>query len=936
MSKYSKFSAFTTANARMKSSIYIFILTIHLVNGFLPRTPPPGHWQTKTHFDITNTGILQAVSEYIFETKNTSATSPSFALNAFFGTDYNGMARMFETVRHVRTAVADTQENKRNIGYVHCNADQIKLGIKGKQLMTIASPEEDTCKDVPNIDKDCTDNMLVQNKLTSGFHHGRGNVKPPRSRGSKTGKCSHGGPADTSRRLPAKCGINKDTTVERLSPHYHLHNDAYLAAVAATKYFLIDKDSGILQHLGNETFDLLFHIKQRRKVSLAFAVDYSGSMGREIAAVKEKIIQIVTSTLGSENEPANYVLSLFSDPAIELSLVDSTIIVFTDADAKDANRINEIQTAATFKHIKVTTLRSGLCGRRMRNSANRYQRDTNFFESVAATTGGTVYDTTKEDIGNVLDEVIEDLFPTSEVILEYFTWNREDNQTRAVYVDKSIHVLKIVIKGASRKDEIDFLYPNGTKETFSTPTASRIFTDKNDLIMSIQKLSPGMYNLLRPNIVHIDYEVNITAQSSIEVDGETVEENQNGSSISVEGSPIVGNSTSNKYTYILTLINFGNGTCSELSILDPHGKVLMSYEPTGTFSDIDTLCSAKIIVPNTAFQVKVTAVDESNAIIIRTVPSVIRPTSVELMITSYRDDIALDKENEVSYSVINSGTNKEMYNVRLHDDKSFALEPLIHYHTLNAGDQANGSFILFPKNDIGVLTYQVMVELNKTLERRQTITKRVSVTKTERPVCEVVYLMGKCEIPSLNTANCSKYNWYAESNLYFRGTLIESISSSGGSAVHLEYQNLTDITEGPLKINISGVCCTPYITIDATDVDGFMSRCILDLSNGLEVESVDPVEDVILIPSTPTNTNKSYVVIGAVSGCVIFLCIVILIGVITKTYFGRMDKKKKYCITSRNGPKNKPIRNVQNISFSFHNRLEKFKDNDNDSYSQCY
>ncbi|XP_071140581.1 uncharacterized protein [Mytilus edulis] len=265
-----------------------------------------------------------------------------------------------------------------------------------------------------------------------------------------------------------------------------------------------------------------------------------------------------------------------------------------------------------------------------------------------------------------------------------------------------------------------------------------------------------------------------------------------------------------------------------------------------------------------------------------------------------------------------------MYNVRLFDDKSCALEPLIYYHTLNAGDQANGSFILFPKNDIGVLTYQVMVELNTTLERRQTITKRVSVTKTERPVCEVVSVMGKCEIPSLNTANCSKYNWYAESNLYFRGTLIESISSSGGSAVHLEYQNLTDITEGPLKINISGVCCTPYITIDATDVDGFMSRCILDLSNGLEVESVDPVEDVILIPSTPTNTNKSYVVIGAVSGCVIFLCIVILIGVITKTYFGRKDKKKKYCITSRNGLQNKPIRNVQNISFSFHNRLEKF------------
>lgn len=61
------------------------------------------------------------------------------------------------------------------------------------------------------------------------------------SKGSKTGKCSHGGPGDKSRELVAKCGINKDTTLEELSPHYHLHNDAYFAAVAATKYFLTDE-----------------------------------------------------------------------------------------------------------------------------------------------------------------------------------------------------------------------------------------------------------------------------------------------------------------------------------------------------------------------------------------------------------------------------------------------------------------------------------------------------------------------------------------------------------------------------------------------------------------------------------------------------------------------------------------------------------------------
>ena len=75
-------------------------------------------------------------------------------------------------------------------------------------------------------------------------------------------------------------------------------------------------DTGIVHLLGDKTFTSLFNIKQRQQVSLSFAVDYSGSMSGEIAAVKEEIIQLVTSTIGSENEPADYVLSLFSDPGI--------------------------------------------------------------------------------------------------------------------------------------------------------------------------------------------------------------------------------------------------------------------------------------------------------------------------------------------------------------------------------------------------------------------------------------------------------------------------------------------------------------------------------------------------------------------------------------------------------------------------------------------
>lgn len=54
--------------------------------------------------------------------------------------------------------------------------------------------------------------------------------------------------------------------------------------------------------------------------------------------------------------------------AIELSLNDSTVIVFTDADAKDAYRRKEVIEAATAKNIKITSILRSQCSGRKRRS----------------------------------------------------------------------------------------------------------------------------------------------------------------------------------------------------------------------------------------------------------------------------------------------------------------------------------------------------------------------------------------------------------------------------------------------------------------------------------------------------------------------------------------------------------------------------------------
>ena len=70
----------------------------------------------------------------------------------------------------------------------------------------------------------------------------------------------------------------------------------------------------MLEYLGEELFDSLFHVKVKANISLAIAIDYTNSMTDDIDAVKENVIKLLTDTAGSTNEPADYVLSLFHDP----------------------------------------------------------------------------------------------------------------------------------------------------------------------------------------------------------------------------------------------------------------------------------------------------------------------------------------------------------------------------------------------------------------------------------------------------------------------------------------------------------------------------------------------------------------------------------------------------------------------------------------------
>ncbi len=247
------------------------------------------------------------------------------------------------------------------------------LGRAGR--LTVASGA--TCLACPSA-SGCENNLISPAQWTSGYFSAlvfTGCNKP-------AGKCSHGGPRDRTAKDSPKGGINKDTSN---SPHGALHHSAAAAAVLASKRFLINLQT-----------DHHVTVEQLKKLlcgpTLAISIDTTASMRPIIEAVKNSAITIVNNRLGTDEEPAEYVLAPFNGPEVPDPIVTSDpnifkraisglsasgggdspepamtaafkavsaasssgdLFLFTDDNAKDASRETAVRDLAANKKIRV-------------------------------------------------------------------------------------------------------------------------------------------------------------------------------------------------------------------------------------------------------------------------------------------------------------------------------------------------------------------------------------------------------------------------------------------------------------------------------------------------------------------------------------------------------------------------------------------------------
>jgi hypothetical protein len=283
------------------------------------------------------------------------------------------------------------------------------LGVPGRPLFepSIVTAPCDDC--VRNECPDCLTHLHASD-LTTGYYTLRvsdpftdsflfeqfeDRVKPHNL------KCSHGGKVkmtfgiarDGSAKGDKSAGINKDTKNCIISPHDTKHVAAAKAAALATQKYL-------------EDIQRLIKVKKMKVLlgggpTLAMAIDTTGSMEDIILQVKQQAIQIVSSRIGTDEEPSNYVLVPFNDPSVgpvistedpfefmqaisgltadgggdcpELSMTGmlqamnsmedegGELLMFTDASSKDGSLVGAVEGIALSRSISISPMAFGSC-----------------------------------------------------------------------------------------------------------------------------------------------------------------------------------------------------------------------------------------------------------------------------------------------------------------------------------------------------------------------------------------------------------------------------------------------------------------------------------------------------------------------------------------------------------------------------------------------
>ncbi|KAJ8306733.1 hypothetical protein KUTeg_015774 [Tegillarca granosa] len=737
--------------------------------------------------------------------------------------------------------------------------------------------------------RSCENNIIVTDKLTSGYRSGQ-DIQKPVSSGGITGKCSHGGELDTSRTRTATCGINKDTISPRFSPHWFLHYSAASLAISATEDFFLQKDSTSQLNTESLIFQNILGLKVKTGSSLAFVIDKSTSMREEIKEVTKWTVDKVSSVIGTPMEPANYVLVTFSDPiqytsafvtkdgnemvnklqsiivkgggtdcpeltfsglrkAVELSMEGSTVICFTDDKSKDDHLKEEVTTSANSKNITLTfvTFKSA-CSLRKRSIQNYDTPKTTkrgvsspVFEEVARATGGRVYSVSLKTVGNVLDEEFMANFPSSEVSVDFF----QLNSSKAVffYVDKNLLSFRVAITGKKDADEVYITSPSDERFPFidgNTKGTSRIMLSENQHILIIPKPLAGRWELVS-NHGNGDLVVNITGQSAFDFSFSLMEQTKDGNMYESVGNPVVGQN----YTIIVTV--FGQNVTDKgatLKLINFKGHKIreFSLDKKADFTNMSNQYFTSLTMVRKKFVFQFITQDDSGNTLKRINWMSITPVNVKLHLIPIYDMVTYGVEKNISFRISNPSNVVLNLESNIQISSGNIVSSATRHHAVNPGSEIEDYFTI--RADIlssDIIIYYIQVNPSESREILQSLSGRLQVTIIQHPICHVVFKEGSCQ--NVTRSNCNKRKWFAITETMFSGTRISSVTlAKTGPHTNMTIGDIKAFN-GQLQINISGTCCESYNRLEILDTDGYLAKCHLLFSSEVQLHIENNVKE---------------------------------------------------------------------------------------------
>ncbi|XP_060079489.1 von Willebrand factor A domain-containing protein 7-like [Ylistrum balloti] len=764
----------------------------------------------------------------------------------------------------------------------------LTFGTLASIHQNVATTGTATCRNCDDsIPNSCNNNLLVKNRLTSGYLYSQSSFPKPLGDPRATeGKCSHGGVNDFGRNTPATGGINKETPDWNWSPHAHLHNISGQTAVQATAAFFIDATTGLLSGINRTTITDVFKLKKPlQELSMGFVIDVTGSMANDINSLKNTLIDRLSAVIGTPNAPHKYVLSTFSDPAnlttifvtndghemihkierltvggggdcpeytlsgiltaINASDPYSLIYVATDADTKDTDMADMVTEEANAKHITLQFILTGNCSgvtRRRRDmffpeKHVRQKRDTsNIFEQLAQSTGGQVYHVDHSEVTATLDHVLEKDFPSSKAIIDYFVQASTDSDTMNITVDSEAAVLVVTIEGPFSEYQASLYLPNGTEQSFPTARAKRYYSS-HKITMSIQRPPPGIWNLTR--LTSNDWNVNVTASTYLDIDSQ-LKEVEFGISYVVDRNPIIGKN----YTLEVLVYSLNSSSSGfHLHLLDEQGTDLFSQPVDIIFSFTKITGYMQIVIPNKSFYVQLSGIDQNGFKFKRMSRKLTTPVGVDLFVTPILVNLDTGIPHNITYTLSNLGSSTQTYTVSITDDKGRLIGPISQQQILPPENSTTGNFQIQSPLELEFVTYTVSVKLSGSTDILQSSTSTVMFAG---PVCSSI-VSRKCRLA--NTKNkCSMSTWSATAIFSFE------------VATYISVQNVS-MTIDPVnakRLQLRGDCCQGNFSVTAKPSVG--SGCETS-ENVVESDDQVVINEVVIpgitkIPETTTATPE--------------------------------------------------------------------------------